>query len=115
MRLCSLALLLLVTTSSLAVEDTVKLGKVKCGKATFQCTMRVSFKSDCSAVTRLVPSCTPKKSKCTKGVRVSFVTKSECRVTGTFKSNGKKQSVSGIDINVSGGAPITTSPTTTPP
>ena len=77
--------------------------------------MRVSFKSDCSAVTTVVPSCTPKKFKCTKGVRVSFVTKSECRVTGTFKSNGKKQSVGGIDINVYGGAPTTTSPTTTPP
>ena len=112
MRLCSLALLLLVTTSSLALEETVKLDKVKCGKATFQCIMRVSFKSDCSAVTRVVPSCAPKKSKCTKGVPVSFVTKSECRVTGTFKSNGKKQSVSGIDITTT---TTTTSPTTTPP
>ena len=100
MRLCSLVLLLLVTTSSLAVEDveTVNIGKVRCGKATFQCTMRVSYVSDCSNVKKVVPKCTPKKS-CTKGVTVSFVTKRGCTVTGTYKSKGSKQSVSGININ----------------
>ena len=114
MRLCSLVLLLLVTTSSLAVEDveTVNIGKVRCGKATFQCTMRVSYVSDCSNVKKVVPKCTPKKS-CTKGVKVSFVTKRGCTVTGTYKSKGSKQSVSGININSSGGGP--TSPPNPPP
>ena len=99
MRLLGFAPLLLVTTcSTLAVEETVKVGQVKCGKVKFKCDLTVSFASNCSEVTKVVPSCTPKNKKCTKGVPVLFATKSGCAVSGTFKSNGKKQSFTQINI-----------------
>ena len=100
-RLLGFALFLLVTASlAQAVEETVNVGQVKCGKVNFQCTMKLSFKGDCSKVTRSMPKCTPKKSKCTKGVQVSFVTKSGCAVSGTFKNTGKKQTFSQIKISI---------------
>ena len=61
MRLPKLALLLLVTTSSLAVEETVNYGQVRCGKVKLRCTMKVSFKCDCSEVIKVTPKCTGSK------------------------------------------------------
>ena len=98
MRLLGLALLLLVTPSPiLAVEETVKDVQVKCGKVKFKCAMTFSFENSCSEIAKVVPRCTPKNKKCTKGV--SFVTKSGCTVSGTFKSTGKKQTF--IEIKIS--------------
>ena len=114
MKLLSFTLLLLVTTFSQAVEETVNVGHVKCGKVNFRCSMKVTFGSDCSTVSRVVPRCTPKKSKCTKGVPVTIVTKRGCKVSGIFKSNGRKQSVTEILILPSTEAPPSTTPTTSP-
>ena len=71
MRLLSLALLLLITNSSLAVEDTVRVNKVKCGKFDLQCTMKASFKFDCTKVTKVSPKC--------KGPRKPDAKKFPCR------------------------------------
>ena len=111
MRLLSLALLLLVTTSSLAVEDTVNIGQVRCGKVKLRCTMKVSFKCDCSEVIKVTPKCN-KKAKCQK-VPVSFVTENGCTVTGKFKASGKKYSMSNLGIKPPVTTPITTTTTTT--
>ena len=94
MRLPNLALLLLVTTSSLAVEDTVNIGQVRCGKVRLKCTMKVSFKCDCSEVIKISPKCVgSKKAKCQK-VSLSFATENGCTVSGKFKAIGKKYSMS---------------------
>ena len=78
MRLLSFTLLLLVTTSSLAVEETVNYGQVRCGKVKLKCTMKVSCKCDCSEVIKVTPKCTgSKKAKCQK-VPVSFATENGC-------------------------------------
>lgn len=107
-------LVLITTTTTLALEETVNAVPVKCGKVNFRCTMRVTFEDDCSQVSRVLPKCTPKKSKCTKGAQVSFDTVNGCRVTGTFKSTGRKQSVSEVNIAVGGGATTTTTPSPRP-
>ena len=98
MRLFGFALFLLVTMcSSLAVEETVNAVQVKCGKVKFKCAMTFTFENKCSQIATVVPRCTPKNKKCTKGV--SFVTKSGCTVSGTFKSTGKKQTFTQIKVS----------------
>merc|ERR1712181_207997 len=57
----------------------------------------------------VTPSCSPKKSKCTKGVNVSIDTANGCTVTGKYKNTGKKQSMSGLAID----GFVTAAPTTT--
>ena len=99
MRLLGFALLLLVTTSSLAVEETVKAVQAKCGKDKFKCVMSFSYENDCSEITEVVPRCTPKNKKCTKGDSISFATKSGCTVSGTFKSTGKKQTFTQVNVS----------------
>ena len=100
MILFNVVLLFLAITSSLAEEETINVGPVvKCGRVKFKCAMTASFKDDCSEVTEVVPRCTPKNKKCTKGVSVSFATKSGCTVSGTFKSTGRKQTFTQINIS----------------
>ena len=113
MRLLSLSLLLLVTTSSLAVEESVNYGQVRCGKVKLKCTMKVSFKCDCSEVIKVTPKCTgSKKAKCQK-VPVSFVTENGCTLTGKFKASGKKYSMSNLGIKPPVTTPTPTDPVTT--
>merc|ERR1712037_515266 len=83
--------------------------QVKCGKVKYQCKMTVTYMDDCSTVSKVAPSCTPKKSKCTKGVSVSIETANGCTVTGKYKNTGKKQSMSGLGID----GFVTAAPTTT--
>ena len=111
MRLLSLSLLLLFTTSSLAVEESVNVGQVRCGKVKLKCTMKVSFKCDCSEVIKVTPKCN-KKAKCQK-VPVSFVTENGCTVTGKFKASGKKYSMSNLEIKPPSTTPTPTNPITT--
>ena len=102
MWLRSFILLLLATTTSCAVIEKPEVNvQVKCGKVNFQCTMYITFEIGCGSVSKVVPKCFPKKSKCTKGVPLSFDTNWGCRITGTFKSNGKKQFVSNVHIQPS--------------
>merc|ERR1712172_450256 len=61
--------------------------------------MTVTHMDDCSMVSKVTPSCSPKKSKCTKGVNVSIETANGCTVTGKYKNTGKKQSMSGLAID----------------
>ena len=98
MRLLSLVFLLLVITSSLAVEDTVRVNKVKCGKFNLKCTIRVSFKFDCTKVIKVSPKCTggPKKARCKK-VSLSFVTENGCKVTGELNGNVKKPTMNNLE------------------
>ena len=113
MRLLCLTLLF-VASACQTVEETVKVGQVKCGRVNFRCNMKVTYKSDCSRVVKVVPTCTPKKAKCTGGVPISIDTANGCTVTGIYKSGGnKKQSVTKISISQSGGSATTT--TTTAP
>merc|ERR1711942_134648 len=67
--------------------ETVNIGQVKCGKVKYQCNMEVTYMDDCSSVSSVKPSCTPKKSKCTKGVSVSIDTTNGCTVTGQYKNS----------------------------
>ena len=97
-KLLGFVLLLLVTTSCRAVEETVNNVKFRCGKKQmFECAMTFSFENDCSEVTKVIPSCNPKKKKCTKPV--SFVTESGCKVSGTFRSTGQKQTFTLINVS----------------
>ena len=97
-KLLGFVLFLLVTTSCRAVEETVNNVKFRCGKKQmFECAMTLSFESDCSEVTKVIPSCNPKKKKCTKPV--SFVTESGCKVSGTFRSTGQKQTFTLINVS----------------
>jgi len=91
------------------VDETVDIGRVKCGKVKYQCKMTVTYMDDCSMVSTVKPNCTPKKSKCTKGVSVSIDTANGCTVTGKYKNTGKKQSMSGLLID----GFVTAAPTTT--
>merc|ERR1711936_1447589 len=77
------------------IAETVNIGQVKCGKVKYQCKMTVTYMDDCSMVSKVTPNCSPKKSKCTKGVAVSIETANGCTVTGKYKNTGKKQSMSG--------------------
>merc|ERR1712168_1792176 len=79
--------------------ETVNIGQVKCEKVKYQCNMEVTYMDDCSSVSSVTPSCTPKKSKCTKGVSVSIDTTNGCTVTGKYKNTGKKQSMSNLNID----------------
>ena len=97
MRLLGFALLLVTMCSSLAVEETVNAVQFKCGKVKFKCAMTFTFENKCGEIATIVPRCTPKNKKCTKGV--SFVTKSGCTVSGTFKSTGKKQTFTKIKVS----------------
>ena len=93
-----------------SVEETVDIGQVQCEKVTYQqCKMKVTYKDDCSKVSKIVPNCTPKKSKCTKGVSITFATQKGCTVTGMYKNTGRKQSISKLAISTT----ITTTTTTT--
>ena len=98
MRLLSLALLLLITNSSLAVEDTVRVNKVKCGKSNLKCTIRVSFKFDCTKVIKVSPKCTGQKKARCKKVPLSFITENGCKVTGELNGNVKKATMSNLEI-----------------
>jgi len=91
------------------ISETVNIGQVKCGKVKYQCKMTVTHMDDCSMVSKVTPSCSPKKSKCTKGVNVSIDTANGCTVTGKYKNTGKKQSMSGLAID----GFVTEAPTTT--
>lgn len=82
--------------------ETVNVGQVKCGKVKYQCKMVVAHKEDCTIVSKVTPKCSPKKSKCTKGVLVSITTASGCTVTGKYKNTGKKQIMSQLTISGSG-------------
>jgi len=79
--------------------------------------MTVTYMDDCSMVSKVAPNCTPKKSKCTKGVSVTIPTVNGCTVTGKYKNTGKKQSMSGLAIDGFVTAPPTTTaiPTTAGP
>ena len=104
------AFLLLVTSTSQAlIEETVNVGRVKCGKVNFQCSMKITFKSDCSKVSRVLPRCRPKIDKCSKGTQVSFFTRNGCLVTGKYKTKGKRQHFSKPRIR----APVTPTTETT--
>merc|ERR1711894_367785 len=74
------------------VDETVNIGQVKCGKVKYQCKMTVTYMDDCSMVSKVAPNCTPKKSKCTKGVSVTIPTVNGCTVTGKYKNTGQQQS-----------------------
>ena len=76
------------------LEETVILGQVKCKKTTYvECKVTVTYKENCSKVSKVVPNCTPKNYKCTKGVSLSFDTKKGCTVTGMYKNTGRKQTM----------------------
>jgi len=92
------ALLLMAASTHATVKETVNIGKVECGKVQYQCEMVVTYKADCSEVSKVTPKCRPKKSKC-KGVSVSMVTENGCTVTGKYKNTGKRQSVSRLAID----------------
>merc|ERR1711936_781105 len=77
---------------AMVTGEVVDIGQVKCGKVKYQCKMTVTYMDDCSTVSKVSPSCTPKKSKCTKGVSVSIETANGCTVTGKYKNTGKQQS-----------------------
>jgi len=102
---------------AMVTGEVVDIGQVKCGKVKYQCKMTVTYMDDCSTVSKVSPSCTPKKSKCTKGVSVSIETANGCTVTGKYKNTGKKQSMSGLAIDGFVTAPPTTTamPTTAGP
>ena len=55
MRLLFLTLLF-VASACQTVEETVKVGQVKCGRVNFRCNMKVTYKSDCSRVVKVVPT-----------------------------------------------------------
>merc|ERR1711990_538375 len=93
------------------VTEQFDIGQVKCGKVKYQCKMTATFMDDCSSVTKVVPSCSPKKSKCTKGVNVNFDASNGCSISGKYKNTGKKQSFSGLSID----GFVTAAPTTIPP
>merc|ERR1711887_200890 len=93
------------------VTEQFDIGLVKCGKVKYQCKMTATFMDDCSSVTKVVPSCSPKKSKCTKGVNVNFDASNGCSISGKYKNTGKKQSFSGLSID----GFVTAAPTTIPP
>merc|ERR1711962_9758 len=93
------------------VTEQFDIGQVKCGKVKYQCKMTATFMDDCSSVTKVVPSCSPKKSKCIKGVNVNFDASNGCSISGKYKNTGKKQSFSGLSID----GFVTAAPTTIPP
>ena len=44
-----------ITVSSPALEETIDVGQVQCGKVTYQqCEMEVTYKEDCSKVLKVV-------------------------------------------------------------
>jgi len=91
-----------LSRSSPDLEETVVLGQLKCMKATYEeCKVTVTYKENCSKVSKVVPNCTPKKNKCTKGVLLSFDTQKGCIVTGTYKNTGKKQTMTKLIIRES--------------
>ena len=79
-----------------------------------QCKMKVAYKDDCSKVSKVLPNCSPRRSKCVKGVVVSIHTEKGCTVTGVYKNNGKKQTISKLAISTTTSAPTTITPTTVP-
>merc|ERR1711892_1320875 len=87
---------------------------VKCGKTKFKCTFKVDIAEDCSAVTKVTPSCSPKKTKCSKAT-TTFAAgdRDRCLISGTYKNTGKKQSFSGLSIAVTPAYTPTTTTTTT--
>jgi len=84
------------------IQETVNVGQVICGKVRYQCQMRVAYENNCTIVSKVTPRCAPTKSKCTKGVLVSFTTASGCTVTGKYKNTGKRQTMSQLTISGSG-------------
>lgn len=86
--------------------------KVSCGSTTFKCSFTANYVDNCSKVTKVTPSCTPKKKLCKRGGKISYSTKKgKCKVTGTLTISKKyKQSVSKKGIS---GPPATKPPTTT--
>ena len=66
--------------------------------------MKITFKSDCSKVSKVLPRCRPKIDKCSKGTQVSFFTRNGCLVTGKYKTKGKRQYFGKPKIK----APVTT-------
>ena len=82
------------------LEETIEIGQVQCRKVTYQqCKMKVTYKDDCISASKVVPNCSPKKSKCMKGVSISFATEKGCTVTGIYKNTGKKQTMSKLAIS----------------
>ena len=97
------------------LEETVDVVPVECGKVTYQqCKMKVSYMDDCSKVSKVVPNCSPKKSKCMKRVSISFNTEKGCTVKGMYKNNGKKQTMSKLAISTTISTPTTITPSTVP-
>ena len=97
------------------LEETVDVGQVQCGKVTYQqCKMKVTYMDDCSKVSKVVPNCSPKKSKCAKGVLIPFDTEKGCTVKGMYKNNGKKQTMSKLAISTTTLAPTAVTQTTVP-
>jgi len=96
---------------------TVK-SEFKCQGKTVKCDFKTNFMPDCSSITSIAPKCTPKKTKC-NGVTVEFFVgdNDRCIAMGTYKNNGKKQSVTQINIiqNPDYTTTTTTTTTTTPP
>merc|ERR1712226_974224 len=91
-----------IVTESVSVP-----GKVKCGKVSYTCSMAVTYMNDCSSVTSVKPTCSPKKKACTKKPLVTMTTSDGCTVTGKFASTSKgKQTMSSIAI--AGGGSVTT-------
>ena len=70
-----------------------------CQKKTVKCDFKTNFMPDCSSITSIAPKCTPKKTKC-NGATVEFFVgdNDRCIAMGTYKNNGKKQSV--VNINM---------------
>jgi len=90
------------------VSETVSVaGKVKCGKVSYTCTMAVTYMNDCTSVTSVKPTCSPKKKACSKKPVVTMTTSDGCTVTGKFSGTSKgKQSMSALTI--AGGGSVTT-------
>merc|ERR1711970_288377 len=84
---------------------------IKCGKTTHKCTFTADIEEDCSSITSVKLSCSPKKTKCSKA-SATFPAgdRDRCLISGTFKNNGKKQTFSGMSIAVN---PDYTTTTTT--
>jgi len=86
-----------------------------CAGKTVKCTFALDFAPDCSSITKAKPTCTPKKTKCSKKT-ITFPTGEKdmrCLVTGTYKNNGKKQTFTGFKIEPNPDYTTTTTTTTT--
>jgi|ERR1711874_218698 len=74
---------------------------IECGKTTQQCTFNANIEEDCSSITEVKISCTPRTRKCAKA-SATFAAgdRDRCLISGTYKNNGKKQSFTGMSIAV---------------